>query len=247
MKPNGWRAFSVPIARSTSIGLPSAIAPLSIVDPGRRRQTSACSISIALLSAGRLGDGWRLMRARAELFTSARIEGVPCWSGEPLQGKCILVHSEQGLGGIIQFVRYLLGRSVSARRFQCLSADPAPVAQRPECQRAKSPVPDLGRLQFDYQAQLLDLPAMLATRRSPTSGASSLPVFESERPCLLARPAGGNRRPENRPGVVGQPKHKQDQHRSARLDDFAALAILPGVTWVLLPKGIRQTGGLGAA
>ena len=205
------------------------------------------NLSLALLSAGRLGDGWRLMRARADLFPSARIAGIPCWAGESLQGKCILVHSEQGLGDVIQFVRYLplLERSGVRVAFNAYPQILHLLRNDPNASALTSPSPDLSRLPFDYQAQLLDLPAMLGTETVADIPAQVPYLFSSpeRRAFWRNRLAGVD---GLKIGLVwsGNPKHKQDQHRSARLDDFAALAILPGVTWVLLQKGCGEQEGL---
>ncbi|MDQ8154808.1 MAG: tetratricopeptide repeat protein, partial [Gemmatimonadota bacterium] len=61
----------------------------------------------------RLGDyegGFGDYEARWEspLFTTARRDyGVPRWQGEPLGGRALLVHTEQGLGDTLQFVRFI--------------------------------------------------------------------------------------------------------------------------------------------
>ncbi len=67
--------------------------------------------SLCQLATGNYLDGWagyesRLKSSHASRFLS-RTFSAPRWSGtEPLAGKTILVHSEQGLGDTIQFVRY---------------------------------------------------------------------------------------------------------------------------------------------
>ena len=36
----------------------------------------------------------------------ARGFGTPQWKGEPLEGRTLLLHAEQGLGDTLQFCRY---------------------------------------------------------------------------------------------------------------------------------------------
>ncbi|MEN9222599.1 MAG: tetratricopeptide repeat protein [Thermostichus sp. BF3_bins_97] len=66
------------------------------------------NLGTALLSLGRYTEGWReyewrLRRRGAEYPTLAQ----PLWMGSPLHQQTLLIHSEQGLGDTIQFVRYL--------------------------------------------------------------------------------------------------------------------------------------------
>lgn len=64
--------------------------------------------ALALLKAGDHVGGWReyewrwfgALRPRRDL-------AVPLWQGEPLQGRTILIYGEQGLGDMLQFVRFV--------------------------------------------------------------------------------------------------------------------------------------------
>ncbi|MDA8094511.1 MAG: tetratricopeptide repeat-containing glycosyltransferase family protein [Betaproteobacteria bacterium] len=68
--------------------------------------------AIALLQAGRMQEGWRWYEERW-LLEPLRMRRAPYdqqypeWGGEPLSGKRLVVWSEQGLGDLIQMVRYL--------------------------------------------------------------------------------------------------------------------------------------------
>jgi len=67
---------------------------------------------IALLRQGKLVEGFRDYEWRWRTTGSGmgrnRHASVPLWTGEPLAGKRILLHAEQGLGDSIQFMRYVL-------------------------------------------------------------------------------------------------------------------------------------------
>ncbi|MCP5002399.1 MAG: tetratricopeptide repeat protein [Planctomycetes bacterium] len=66
------------------------------------------NMSMLLLLTGSFTEAWPEYERR--LHTKAyglRTFEQPKWDGSPLNGKRILVHSEQGLGDTIQFVRYL--------------------------------------------------------------------------------------------------------------------------------------------
>ena len=67
--------------------------------------------SVALLTLGDFSAGWRGYEARWQVGNGSQSKSqrftAPPWLGkEPLAGKTILLHAEQGLGDTIQFVRY---------------------------------------------------------------------------------------------------------------------------------------------
>lgn len=67
-------------------------------------------LSMAVLKQGRLKDGLELNEVRWEGLLTKLTPwelGLKRWDGEPLRDRSILVHSEQGYGDAIQFVRFL--------------------------------------------------------------------------------------------------------------------------------------------
>ena len=65
--------------------------------------------SLVLLHHGRFAEGWPKYEARSgrkRALERPRGFAQPQWRGEPLNGRTILVHSEQGFGDTLQFVRY---------------------------------------------------------------------------------------------------------------------------------------------
>jgi tetratricopeptide (TPR) repeat protein len=63
-----------------------------------------------LLGLGRYAEGWPLFETRWQLAKYARQRpavAFPQWAGEELRGKRLFVHSEQGFGDTIQFLRYV--------------------------------------------------------------------------------------------------------------------------------------------
>ncbi|MGD9537572.1 MAG: tetratricopeptide repeat protein [Alphaproteobacteria bacterium] len=66
------------------------------------------NLSIALLSAGRYAEGWKLYEHRArESHAASRAALAPKWQAGLRPGTSVLVHTEQGLGDVIQFARFL--------------------------------------------------------------------------------------------------------------------------------------------
>lgn len=63
-----------------------------------------------LLGLGRYAEGWQMFDARWRLGKYARQRPAvpfPQWSGEDLRGKRLFVHSEQGFGDTMQFLRFV--------------------------------------------------------------------------------------------------------------------------------------------
>ncbi|MDJ1179392.1 tetratricopeptide repeat protein [Roseofilum sp. BLCC_M91] len=65
-------------------------------------------LAFALLSLGFLEQGFSEYewRWKTEEFTTGNLT-QPSWNGEPLAGKTLMLYSEQGLGDMIQMIRYL--------------------------------------------------------------------------------------------------------------------------------------------
>lgn len=69
------------------------------------------NLAMQRLLRGDFAEGWPLHETRwngaPELRNRRQALSRPRWQGEPLQGKTLLVWTEQGAGDILQFVRYL--------------------------------------------------------------------------------------------------------------------------------------------
>ena len=66
------------------------------------------NLSLALLTKGEFFEGWQEYEWRFKKNSPVLIRDYhqPRWDGTPLNGKTILLHSEQGFGDTIQFARY---------------------------------------------------------------------------------------------------------------------------------------------
>lgn len=192
----------------------------------------------ALLTRGDFEQGWleHEWRTRLPGGTVGRSQ-KPRWNGAPLAGRTILLHTEQGLGDTLQFIRFAsLAKSGGGTVVvQCQPALRQMLANCPDIDQvvaAAEPTPD-----HDVQAALLSLPALLRTT------ASDLPA---EVPYLYADPALVEQwRTKLAPiqgfkvGVAwqGNPNWVGDRFRSVSLMHFRALAELPGVRLISLQKG----------
>jgi hypothetical protein len=163
---------------------------------------------------------------------------VPRWDGSPLVGRSILIHTEQGIGDVLQFVRLLpaLKRQGARIVFACQKA--LQTLLRPlACVDEWFPIDEPGKITFHTYSSLLSLPLLLGVeqatipREVPYVTADPQRV-ERWRPRIAALPGF-------KVGVCwqGSPTFQGDALRSIPLAQFAPLAEIPGVTLVSLQKG----------
>ncbi len=194
---------------------------------------------------------WRLKCRRHLGFRVDR----PCWNGESLPGKIIVLHFEQGYGDTLQFIRFapLVKERVGLVVVLCQT----------RLLRIISRVPGVN-LAFDgstespnchVHASLMSLPAIFRTTMATVP--CRIPYLSND-PILLQRwesslaeaigigetraegtwePSGGGRR--RKPFLIGvawqgSPTHLNDHWRSFPLAKLAPLANLPGVRLVSL-------------
>ncbi|MGB8259396.1 MAG: tetratricopeptide repeat protein, partial [Terracidiphilus sp.] len=208
----------------------------------------------------RLGDwerGWADYEARwhfREVHRAPRRFRQPRWRGEPLEGRRILLHAEQGLGDTIQFCRYI--PLVAARGGEVILQVQEPVerllsslaAVRAGCARVarlgNTPPP------FDLECPLMSLPAVFATTPEtvPWAGAylgAPAADVSSKRATF---PTAGSAPGALRVGLAwaGNPRYRADRQRSTELRTLLPLLGAPSVTWVSLQKGpaAAQLGAL---
>jgi tetratricopeptide (TPR) repeat protein len=200
------------------------------------------------LLAGRFAEAWTDYERRwgAKDFPS-KLPGlnVPAWQGKDLSGRHLLIYWEQGLGDIIQFVRYL---PILAER-GCKITFLAPAKLVRLFRRSFPAVNFVSALQdvraIDFQIALMSLPHRLATELS------SIP---NKVPYLSAEPELATRWREQigadglKIGIAwqGNPAGKIDEGRSIPAKEFVHLARMPGIRLISLQKhvGLDQLAGL---
>ena len=164
----------------------------------------------------------------------------PLWLGvEPLCGKTILLHAEQGLGDTLQFCRYVnLVTSLGARVI--LEVQPPLKAILADLEGVHVVIVKGSVLPtFDYHCPLLSLPLAFST--TPHTIPAPVPYIRSN-PDLVGRwkkRLGATRRP--RVGLVwsGRPDHLNDHNRSIPLSQLTALISSPA-QFVSLQKEVRR-------
>ena len=159
------------------------------------------------------------------------------WDGQPLDGKTILLHAEQGLGDVIQFVRYaaLVKRRGGVVVVECPRPLLSLLASCEGIDRLVGPGEELPP--FDVQASLLSLPGIFHT---------TLQGIPAMVPYLFADPGLVQRWRQELGRVAGfkigifwrgNPGNRNDRNRSIPLDCFEPLARCSGVQLLSLQKG----------
>jgi tetratricopeptide (TPR) repeat protein len=162
----------------------------------------------------------------------------PLWNGEPLAGKTILLHAEQGLGDTIQFVRYapIVRQCGATVIVECQQPLLGLLEGCPGMDRLIGKGDDLPA--FDVHAPLLSVPGILKT---------TLENVAATIPYLFPKPALIEQWRQRLMGLAGikigiawqgNPKYRGDRFRSIPLRDFAPLAQVPGVRLISLQKGL---------
>ncbi len=188
---------------------------------------------------------WRWQSPRARKFAQPR------WDGRPLKGETVLLHTEQGLGDTIQFVRDAW--LVKERGGTVVVESPA------ELEALLRTCPGIDRLivrgaalpAHAYQVSLMSLPGVFCTTVDTVPAPVPYLAADARRidrwgdelqKCLAQAPERNGHAPRRRPmriGIAwqGSKRYGGDAHRSAPLRAFAPLAALDGVRLVSLQKG----------
>ncbi|MEQ1827087.1 MAG: tetratricopeptide repeat-containing glycosyltransferase family protein [Pirellula sp.] len=189
-----------------------------------------------------LGDferGWPEFESRWEVKgANVRNFNRPLWNGEFMEHRTILLHGEQGIGDVIQFIRYAeVVKQKSGARIL--------VSSPPSLHPLLSTCPGVDQMvgmgpvlpPFDAHASLMSLPWIVKTR---------LESIPSQIPYLTANAALVERWKKDfatmagfKIGIVwqGTPTYTRDHNRSIALKHFEPLARVPGVRLVSLQKG----------
>ena len=197
-------------------------------------------LSEILLSQGEFTRGWREYRFRYKMEHTTMIGRhvqSPRWEGQPIKGKTLLIHDEQGYGDTFQFLRMMawVRERSGARVILEVNADSYALAKR--C-AGYDDIILLGTLPpaFDFHCELMSLPLAMNLQLSDLPGSTNYlradPVrVEKWRARLASLP---------RPlvGLVwaGRSTHSNDARRSLALSDLAPL-VQDGITFLALQKG----------
>jgi tetratricopeptide (TPR) repeat protein len=202
------------------------------------------NLALCRLLLGHFALGWQDYEWRLKAGQQAdqgRKFVQPLWLGaQTLEGKTILLHSEQGLGDTLQFCRYV--REVAALGAKVLLEVQPPLGQlladldgAAQVLTEGSPLPA-----FDYQCPLPSLP--LAFKTDLHNIPSRTPYIRSDAARVATWQKRLGIRTKPRVGLVwsGSAAHSNDRNRSIALAE-----ILPPVSswaeWISLQKDVRES------
>lgn len=206
------------------------------------------TLGMVLLRQGEFSEGWQRYQYRYHAAHPDAFFRLPTltqhyWQGEPLAGKTIVILSEQGLGDIIQFSRYVtrLKREKQAAQVIFLGRPElhALLLTLPDIDRCLTRFEELASVTFDCWCMLLDLPAWFLTR-DPFGPLPPLFQIEAHRTAQWQLAQNSE---VLHVGVVwkGNSAHKNDVQRSlAHFNQLAPLWQVPGIRWVSLQKGAGE-------
>tara|TARA_R110000787_G_scaffold63679_3_gene143351 strand:- start:82842 stop:84527 length:1686 start_codon:yes stop_codon:yes gene_type:complete len=194
-------------------------------------------IAFSLFLLGRMREGWAQYDKRLDLaeFKTTNYER-PRWDGTDLEGKTLLMLSEQGMGDNIQFVRYapiaakmngeviVLTHESLARLFKSLDGVNHVVTSVPEPRH------------FHRYCPLMSAPLALGTDENTIPGVVPYltpPAEDVEKWAEKLAPYTGKKI-----GLCwrGNPKHVHDHFRSSSLEEMQGLLDIEGATFFSLHK-----------
>lgn len=208
---------------------------------GNEERDAVLNLALLQISCGEYRKGWLSYRARHSSWKHLLLPGIPEWNGEALAGKTVIVHSEQGCGDVIQFIRYLpyLRQTGATIIFNSYPDILELLRHDPRARTGESLSADVID-HIDFQTFLMEFPVLLRP--------NGILDFPDDVPYLFApseKVAYWHERlscyDRFKIGIVwaGNPQHANDHNRSSALGDFVALACVPGVKWFSLQKGPR--------
>jgi tetratricopeptide (TPR) repeat protein len=161
----------------------------------------------------------------------------PLWDGSPLIGRTILLHTEQGLGDTIQFIRYasLVKDRGGKVIVECQSALLPLLATASGIDHLAAERSDLPP--FDVQAPLLSLPGIFGTELATIP--AQVPYLQADANLVQHWRQKLSTLRGFKVGMAwqGRPTFRYDRRRSIPLAHFAPLAGIDGIQLISLQKG----------
>ena len=195
------------------------------------------NLGLVQLLFGQFEDGWRNYEWRFRQTSSVpRHFAEPLWDGSPLDGRRILLHAEQGLGDVLQFIRY--APMVYDRGGRVIVECHPPLLELLQGVRGIEELIALGDPlpEFDCHAPLMSLPHIFGTRLETIPAVT--PYLKPDPERVRRWKAVFDRWPGPKVGLTwsGNVAHKENSKRSVPTEALAQIAV-PGVHFFGLQKG----------
>ncbi|MFM7533166.1 MAG: tetratricopeptide repeat protein [Rubrivivax sp.] len=213
----------------------------------------AYRLALTVLAQGRYPEGFALYESRLQLGPGdvsnpirQPLQRRPFWQGEPLQGKGLLVLTEQGFGDHIQFCRFV--PRLAAAGAEVILGVPPPLEDLMRGLAGTAVLTHLDEIRsqaFDYWTFVGSLPHRLGV--DAASVGSPAPYLGAE----LARRQAWWQRLARRPGRAriglvwgGRPDADYERRRSVPFAELARLGEVADVAWYALQSGDRAADTL---
>jgi hypothetical protein len=203
------------------------------------------NLGLCQLTQGDLENGWRQYEWRwknpeLDVFQENRSFAEPRWDGtQSLEGKTVLLYSEQGLGDTLQFCRY--AKEVSGRGAKVILEVLPPLLRLMEGAEGVFAVAERGKPlpPFDYQCPLMSVPLTVKTQLNTIPASASYLRAKSADVAQWAQRIAPSQ--QLRVGIVwsGRASQANNHNRSMHLREMLALQI-PGVELVSLQKEMSK-------
>lgn len=197
--------------------------------------------SLILLLIGNLIEGWKdyEYRFKKQNPSDSRIFKKPKWDGSSLNGKKILIISEQGYGDNIQFIRYipLVKERGAYIILECRKELEGLLREFPGIDeiiiKEKNSVPNID---FDYYIHVMSLPAIFNT--SISNIPNKVPYIKADHK-LVEKFRMIMNKGDFKIGIswAGNPDQENDKNRSTQFEKFKFLKEFPKVGVYSLQKG----------
>jgi hypothetical protein len=195
------------------------------------------NMSMSLLVEEQWEEGWKYYKHRLELFEKCKKMRerwkVPLWNGENISKKKLVIFSEQGVGDVLQFCRFIPKIKAKSIVFECqklllplLEQLPCKVIPRED---ENWPEPE-GDLIGDYCVSICDLPGIFNNQYDGKAYLEA-PNHMAIEPCDKLKV-----------GFVfaGNSGHSKDWMRSCHLKNFEAIYNLDFVRLYCLQKEVYE-------
>ncbi len=199
------------------------------------------ALSVCYLQLGDLARGWPLYEARwqAPSLKLGRNFSQPLWQGiQPLSGKSILLHNEQGFGDALQFCRYV--PRVAAQGARVILEVQKPLIGLLKQLDGVAEIVASGEplSETDYHCPLLSLPFAFRTTLETIPASANYLVADPQRVEAWRRKLGPQTAPRIGIAWSGNAHQVNDANRSIAFETFAA-QLPSGFEYISLQKDVR--------